>query len=118
MASRKEQEKPVKRTEEGRAAARPQDSEGEETPVDSVRTDSEGEVDLKDAVKTVTVRAANPARTGLWERAEEHKAAGHESGEVFVSGDKSERVASTTAVQAAISSGQLVEEGGEEAPEE
>lgn len=61
----------------------------------------------------IWVKAGDPARVGLWERAPEHP-----GGEVWVSGDQVVEVAETTMVLQQLQSGALVRVSGPQgAPE-
>lgn len=75
------------------------------TPDQSVKTDKEGKAAESDAgYETVTVRAADPRRVGVFEINP-----AHEGGEVFVAGEEPQAVARTPEVSRAIAEGRLVE---------
>lgn len=69
-----------------------------------------------DTADVITVKSALEGRVGVWERDDAHKAAGHESGEVFVK-DEPIKVARTSAINAALASERIVRVEGGEKPE-
>ncbi|MBV9210632.1 MAG: hypothetical protein JOZ52_08390 [Acidobacteria bacterium] len=63
----------------------------------------------EEKLNIITVRAAKPEIVGVWEVDLAHKEAGHADGEVFVSGEKSVKVARTPLVNKKLQLGDLVE---------